>query len=78
MTIADEIMAYLRASIAERGGSGRRLSKIKWDADLSDRSDDALRAGIQELVESGRCRLESPPGFPMWVYLIPNESEDDK
>ncbi len=70
--LAAEVVAWVRADIEARGGTGRRLGKI--ETALSDGSDEwhlRFAAALREILDSGRATLDEPlPGF---VYLVPRD-----
>lgn len=72
--LADRIDAAVRASIAGRGGTGRRLSRIMWELLNPMPDEDEFSAAIESLVTDNRGRLTSPDGFPMWIYYEPVEA----
>lgn len=71
MSDADSLMAWLKADIESRGGTGRRLGRLSWDGPDWAIDRDRLRAAIMSLVDSGQCRLEEVTDFG-FIYLMPN------
>jgi hypothetical protein len=65
----EAIMAYLRESIARRGGQGRRPGRIQMGIPYWT-EDDELGAAIDRLKVAGRVRLDYLPDFG-WTYVCP-------
>lgn len=62
-------MAYVRSSIAERGGTGRRLSRIQTELGLLDEECIAAFAEIEAAGDGVFDELDLIP----FIYLVPIE-----
>lgn len=70
-TVEDRIVAYLRASIAARGGQARRTSRIQMEMEGPWVEDGEFAAALQRLVEAGRIRFEEIEAFGfVYVHLV--------
>lgn len=69
---ADLLLTWLVEDIANRGGTGRRVSRIEWQSPLAGMDRRRIREAIKELVVSGQAWLDFQSGHQFgFVYLVP-------
>ena len=73
MSPDERILLYLWTSIAERGGTGRRLGRIQVEMVGPYVEDSEFRAAIRRLVQAGSITLDE--AFPGMVYAVPVEAQ---
>lgn len=70
MELEERILTYLRSSIAERGGQGRRISRIQFEMPGPYVDDEELVQAIHSLVRQRRVVLDHVAEFG-WTYVVP-------
>ena len=73
--IADSALEWIISSIQERGGTGRRISKLLW-AKHPAISYTLIPYVVENLIIRKKIRLDEPmPGFVYMVPLNPDGSD---
>lgn len=73
------VLAWLKQDCRERGGTGRRPSKIQMAFGWYGEDERRVGIAVHELVDQGLVTLEDPAGIPgmgPWVVLVDKGNSD--